>query len=144
MPPRFGVHTTNRTSNELRGVQRRATKLVPHLRHLSYEERLSALNLQTLETRRERADLILLWKMAHQKIALPLSTFFLIPARDRTRGQRLRLGYSAARLNCRRYFLPGRSVQAWNSLNDDIVSKVTLVSFKSALHAFGGPYYLTT
>ena len=39
-------------------VQRRATKIIPSLRHLSYTDRLKKLNLETLEYRRKRADLL--------------------------------------------------------------------------------------
>ena len=35
---------------ELEKVQHRATKLIPELQHLSYDERLSAMGLTTLET----------------------------------------------------------------------------------------------
>ena len=42
----------------LENVQRRATKLIPSLRDLPYEERPAKLNLTTLETRRARADLL--------------------------------------------------------------------------------------
>ena len=42
----------------LERIQRRATKIIPGLRYLSYEERLKDCGLATLETRRLRADQI--------------------------------------------------------------------------------------
>ena len=47
----------------LENVQRRATKLVASCRNLSYPERLRKLGLPTLESRRERADLIQVFKI---------------------------------------------------------------------------------
>ena len=44
-------------------MQRRATKLIPRIRNLSYSERLSVLGLTTLEERRIRGDLIQLFKI---------------------------------------------------------------------------------
>ena len=40
----------------LEGVQHRAARLIENLHFLSYEQRLSRLNLTTLETRRIRGD----------------------------------------------------------------------------------------
>jgi ribonuclease P/MRP protein subunit RPP40 len=47
----------------LEKVQRRATNLVPNLKNLEYEDRLIAMNLTSLETRRDRVDLIQLHKL---------------------------------------------------------------------------------
>ena len=44
-------------------VQRRATKLLPELRHLPYHERLKKLKLPTLSHRRKRGDLIQAFKI---------------------------------------------------------------------------------
>jgi hypothetical protein len=45
---------------KIESIQRRATKMVFEIRSLSYEGRLNALGLTTLELRRKRMDLTLL------------------------------------------------------------------------------------
>ena len=52
-----------RQSKLIEGVQRRATKLIPELKNLNYEERLSHLKLPTLKYRRLRGDMILTFNL---------------------------------------------------------------------------------
>ena len=51
----------------LENVQRRAMRLVKCIKHLSYSERLKAFefNLPTLEDRRERVNMIKVYKFLH-------------------------------------------------------------------------------
>ena len=60
----------------LEKVQRRPTKLVPELQHLSYGDRLSALNLPSLLYRRRRIDMITVFKIVHGLEGLPFETLF--------------------------------------------------------------------
>ena len=53
--------------NLIEGVQRRATRMVPELRELTYEERLKQLKLTTLEQRRVRGDMIETYKIITRK-----------------------------------------------------------------------------
>ena len=57
--------STKKNKQMLENVQRRATRLVPELRDLSYIERLAELQLSTLEYRRKRFDLIQVFKIVH-------------------------------------------------------------------------------
>ena len=45
------------------GIQRKFTKMIPGMSGLSYHSRLKALNLDSLELRRLRADLLLTYKI---------------------------------------------------------------------------------
>ena len=47
-------------------IHHKATKLISSIRNLSYEKRLEALNLTTLVERRQRGDLIQLYKIMHK------------------------------------------------------------------------------
>ena len=60
----------------LERVQHRFTRLFKDLRGLEYGERLNALGLWSLEERRNRADLIEVFKMAHGHTDVRLEEFF--------------------------------------------------------------------
>ena len=69
--------TLRRDIETLEKVQRRATKLVPSLRNLPYEDRLRRLNLPTLEERRKRGDLIETFKILKQHDQVDPHNFLL-------------------------------------------------------------------
>ena len=61
----------------LEKIQRRATKLIPGLRYLTYEERLEECGLTTLETRRLRGDKIEMIKILNGYENIDSNPFFL-------------------------------------------------------------------
>ena len=74
--------------NLIEGVQRRATRMVPELKHLSYEERLDKLKLTTLEERRARGDMIETYKIITGKEKVnPRKFFQMVPDREGPRAR---------------------------------------------------------
>ena len=64
-------------------VQRFFTKRLPCFKFLSHSERLLRLNLESLESRRVKADLVLLFKIIHRFVDIDYSAMFDIQF-DRT------------------------------------------------------------
>ena len=71
--------------DKLERVQRRATKLIPELRILSYEDRVQQCKLTTLETRRVRGDQIEVFKITHGIEGLDSDMFFKFRTQRNTR-----------------------------------------------------------
>ena len=73
--------------NDLESVQRKFTKRLPGLQHLNYTQRLNVLKLETLESRRLRADLVFLYKIFFCIIKTDFSKFIIHHSYASTRGQ---------------------------------------------------------
>jgi len=71
----WNPHLTGDTQTSKR-VQRRATKLVPKLRQFSYADRLVAFNLPSLLYRRQRMDMITVFKIIHDLEGVPFDSLF--------------------------------------------------------------------
>ena len=100
---------------------------------LDYEVRLNRLHLWSLEERRNHADLIEMYKIAHQMSAINLQDMFQLVPDSRTRGHSLKLYKLRSRLDLRRHFFSERVVDRWNSLDEDTVSATSVNAFKSKL-----------
>ncbi len=57
-------------------TQRQATRTVKGMRKLPYEDRLRRMNIFSLERRRLRGDLILVYRIFHGRIDLVHAEFF--------------------------------------------------------------------
>ena len=123
-------------------VQRRATKLVSEIKHLSYNDRLRALDLPTLKFRRDRADLIETYNILTQKHLLdthchchlcPDKQMFQRSLSTVTRGHSMKLQHQNA-TGSRYHFLATRVINSWNSLSESTVTQPTLQKFKTELH----------
>ena len=102
---------------------------------LSYEERLEKLNLTTLETRRLRGDLIEMFKNNKGFDNVDYKKFFQL-SDNRLRGHSLKLFKAGCRLDCRKFSFGFRSVDLWNSLDEDIIACNSVDVFKNRLDTF--------
>jgi hypothetical protein len=111
-------------------VQRRYTKRIPGLRHLSYAERLDRLGLKSLEFRRLVYDLCMVYNIVHGNVRLEYHEFFTSAA-GRTRGHNLKMAVPYARTNTRKHFFANRVVAPWNSLPVEVVNAPSISVFKT-------------
>ena len=126
----------------IENVQRRATKLVSSCKYLSYPERLRTLGLPTLEYRRERADLIQVYKILHDIDSVDKDKLFTTAQYRATRGHSYKLHKERSRLNLLAGTFSNRVINAWNKLPENVVNAPSLNAFKSSLkrHWHGHPY----
>ncbi|MCG8032216.1 MAG: hypothetical protein JAZ03_08575 [Candidatus Thiodiazotropha taylori] len=125
----------------IENVQRRATRLVRSLKGYSYSERLRKLGLPTLEYRRERADLIQVYKILNNIDILDKDKLFTVVQRA-TRGHSFKLYKRRSRLVSRANCFSNRVINAWNSLPETVVCAPSVNAFKNRLnnHWRGHPY----
>ena len=121
----------------LENVQDRATKLVDGMKRMNYSERLKKLDLPTLQYRRERGDMIEVWKHFNTYDKSTLSTNFR-PIPRASRRHRYQLTRNIPKDGIRGsqsksfYF---RVPNKWNDLPPEVVESRDINMFKARLDA---------
>ena len=113
-------------------VQRRATKLVPRIKHYTYEERLRELHLPSLLHRRRRGDMIFAYKLVTGRLNINKDDFFRI-SHLTTRGHKQKIYKEHATKLPRINTFSNRIVKDWNDLTSQIVESSSINSFKNNL-----------
>ena len=96
-------------------IQRRATKLVPESKHLSYQDRLQALDIPSLSYRRQRGDMIATYKLLTNQLKIKGEELFSM-GNVTTRGHKYKLFKQHATKFVRTNAFSTRIVTDWNSL----------------------------
>ena len=127
--------------DSLERVQRRATKMVPSLQNLTYQQRLEKLDLETLSYRRSRADLLeayriinnihTLDKSCHCSIC-PNKQMFTQSLSTTTRGHSQKVQIQEA-TGIRKHFFSTRVAAPWNKLSENTIQSPNINAFKNNL-----------
>ena len=120
----------------LEKIQRRATKLIPELRDLTYEERLKECGLTTLDTRRIRGDQIEVFNILNGYENIDSNMFFEIKESKITRGHNYTLVKKQSRLDVRKFSFSQRTINVWNNLSTDCVHASSVNMFKSKIDKY--------
>lgn len=128
----------------LEKVQRRATKLIPGMKKLSYQQRLQKLKLPSLTFRRVRGDMIEVYKMLHGFYDSVNCPNLQLQTTSITRGHNFKLFKQPANKNLCLHFFSLRIVDIWNSLPHHVVNAQSINMFKNSLDKYWNDQDLLT
>jgi hypothetical protein len=120
--------------DKLENVQRQFTKRITSISHLTYLERLSILELESLELRRLRFDLIQYYKILNNLTPLNHAKYFTY--HQPSSFSRKPSPFLIKPINSPNYLLTSffnRSVDCWNSLPQTLKETNSLVTFRKNL-----------
>ncbi len=121
---------------DIEGVQRRATKLLPELKNLSYPERLTRLKLPTLSYRRARGQMIEVYKIISNTYDKNVTSNLLRFRQNNyvyLRGHNYMLEQRRIQKPVCRNFFSNKVVKVWNNLPNHVVMAESLNIFKNRL-----------
>ena len=116
----------------LEKVQRRATKIVPEISDLPYEDRLQHLGLFPLQQRRQRGDMITVFKILNGMVDIKQEKLCPYhPGNQHTRRHNHQIIGTISKTDMRKNSFSQRIVLPWNMLTEHIVTSTTIDSFKA-------------
>lgn len=121
--------------DQLEKVQRRALRFIcgNYQRDASVTSMREQLNLPTLEERRKRARLSMFYKIANNKIAIPIPDYIKPRERTTRRSQQQRYMRLGSSMDTYKFSYFPRTLKDWDELPQIIVELPSLEQFKVAL-----------
>ena len=129
---------------KLESVQRRYTSKMTAIQHLNYGDRLKHLKLMSLQRRRERYQIIYVWKILNGKVPNDIGFSWRESARKGTVAVIPRMPSSVLKINSSYdNFFKVRGAKLWNCVPKHVKINTSLTSFKETLDSFllGVPDY---
>ena len=125
--------------NSVESVQRKFTKRLcqrNNIKFNSYNDRLKILKMETLETRRYKRDVIIMFKIYHNLIDIDFNEFFTSTTSSyNLRGHSYQLNIPKhSSFTPRQNFFSNRILTIWNKLPEDLLNAQNLGIFKSKLN----------
>ena len=122
---------------KLERVQRLATRMIPQFKELPYEERLSRMELSTLEERRVRGDMITMFKITHGVDILDRENLITMASSNYLRGHQMKIVKDTCTSDIKKYSFPYRSIEKWNKLSVEVVCAASVSQMKEKLDKCG-------
>ena len=127
--------------NKLERIQRKAVGMISGLKGGSYEEKCKELNIDTLEVRRERQDLLEAYRVVHSEVQENSQKVLVrqnerAGAATRATADPWKLTVPRARLDIRKNTFAARVPEKWNRLPVEIKNAPNLIVFKNALKRY--------
>ena len=127
---------------QIEGVQRTFTSRIWGVQHLDYWQRLKALNLMSMQRRRERYIIIHMWKILHQRCPNDLGIIFSTPSRHGIKATIPSLSKSSTQRQQSLYdgSFAVMGPRLWNIIPSDLHLIEDPLLFKAKLSAFLKPF----
>ena len=118
-------------------VQKRAVRQIVGLKGKTYEEKLKEIGLESLESRRDRYDMVETYKILNNKYNVCSELWFKTTGENSARETRQsayekNLVHQRYNLDIRKYCFSARVTTMWNNLPTTIKQSPTIKSFKNA------------
>ena len=120
----------------IESVQRRFTKRLSGFYFLSYAERLHKLGIDSLEERRLKIDLAMMFKIVHNMVDIDNGLFVRSPGSMELRGNNFKLLKPHVNINCRAHSFACRNINIWNTLPQCAIDCNSIKAFKIQLDKF--------
>ena len=117
----------------LESVQRTFTKKIAGMSNLTYFSRLQALGMESLELRRLRTDVLMVYKIMFGMMRLNGNEFFTLRNQPHLRGHKYVINKQRCCNNRRNNFFSNRIVNLWNNLPSSTTDFTSFRRFNKSL-----------